>query len=107
MAFPASSQGMLFRPVISAFAALKAIGVALSRRRVLGELGQLDDRMLRDIGITRHDVVSAMAEPLFRDPTVQLVNRAKETRAATRATARDRLAVAALLNTVAPSSRAA
>jgi uncharacterized protein YjiS (DUF1127 family) len=44
-------------------------------------LSSLDDRMLRDIGLTRGDLNDALAEPLWRDPTAVLVRRQRERRA--------------------------
>jgi uncharacterized protein YjiS (DUF1127 family) len=44
-------------------------------------LSSLDDRMLRDIGLTRGDLNDALAEPLWRDPTAVLVRRRRERRA--------------------------
>lgn len=80
------------RPLISfgvAAAQLARVAIALKtgwqRRRLLGQLGALDDHMLRDIGITRQDIVSSLAEPMFRDPTVHLAARALDARSARRA----------------------
>ncbi|WP_131113629.1 DUF1127 domain-containing protein [Lichenihabitans psoromatis] len=70
----------------NAFKALRAI---LERRRVVGQLSSLDDYMLRDIGITRFDVASVLAEPLYRDPSKRLAERAHETRRAHRAISRE------------------
>ncbi len=67
-------------------AALRAVNFAkaLHRRRILAELGEFDDRMLRDIGLTRGDLRDAVAGPLWQDPTSVLVVRAVEKRAARR-----------------------
>ena len=43
-------------------------------------LAGLDERMLRDIGLTRGDLRDAISEPLWRDPTAILVSRAGERR---------------------------
>ncbi|HSI41842.1 MAG TPA: DUF1127 domain-containing protein [Xanthobacteraceae bacterium] len=58
---------------------------ALSRRRILADLGEFDDRMLRDIGLTRSDLRDAASGPLWQDPTSVLVVRAVEKRANRRA----------------------
>ena len=55
------------------------------RRRIIGQLSGLDDHMLRDIGVTRQDVLSVLAEPIFQDPSVKLAERAREARRASRA----------------------
>ena len=68
---------------------VSAIGRALSGRRVLRELASFDDRMLRDIGLSRSDLRSAAAEPLYRDPTALLAGRVDESRVG--GTARGRL----------------
>ena len=64
-----------------------ALKTGWERRRMIGQLGALDDHMLRDIGITRQDIISSLAEPMFRDPTVQLAARALDARQARRARA--------------------
>ncbi|MCW6509502.1 DUF1127 domain-containing protein [Lichenifustis flavocetrariae] len=107
MARPATVLGILVRPFASLMTASKLVGTILSRRLVMGQLGQMDDRMLKDIGLTRHDVWSAMAEPLFRDPTVGLVARARESRLATKANLREKLAHARLVETWERENRAA
>lgn len=61
---------------------------ALGRRRIVGRLSELDDRMLADIGITRQDVASALSEPLMVDPSARLATRALEARHGRRAAAR-------------------
>ena len=43
-------------------------------------LASLDDRMLRDIGLSRSDLNDALAEPMWRDPTAVLVRRQTERR---------------------------
>lgn len=57
-----------------------AIGRAIAGRRVLRELASFDDRMLRDIGLSRNDLRSAASEPLYRDPTALLAGRVDESR---------------------------
>ena len=39
-----------------------------------------DDHMLRDIGLTRSDIMSALADPLMSDPTGRLALQAREFR---------------------------
>jgi uncharacterized protein YjiS (DUF1127 family) len=59
-----------------------ASGIArvVTGRRVLRELASFDDRMLKDIGLTRSDLRNAAAEPLLRDPTALLAGRVSELR---------------------------
>jgi len=45
-------------------------------RRDVAFLETLDDRMLRDIGLTRSDLRCATSEPFWRDPGPILVSRA-------------------------------
>src|SRR5829696_5726879 len=53
----------------------KAFAVALSHRRAVKRLCAWDDRKLKDIGLTRSDVVGALSEPLSRDPSAALAAR--------------------------------
>jgi uncharacterized protein YjiS (DUF1127 family) len=50
----------------------------VKRRQELTRLAELDDRLLADIGITRHDLAAAGREPLLRDPTKLLAQRARD-----------------------------
>ena len=73
MAARSLALGQLSRPVIRLAAPLRALAVLVARRRALGQLESLDDRMLRDIGLSRGELTFAKAEPLYRDPTLRLV----------------------------------
>jgi uncharacterized protein YjiS (DUF1127 family) len=53
---------------------------AFRHRKGVSMLAGFDERMLADIGLTRSDVRDAFAEPLWRDPTAILVDRASERR---------------------------
>jgi uncharacterized protein YjiS (DUF1127 family) len=57
---------------------------AHKNRRDLQMLAGFDERMLRDIGLTRGDLRDAINEPLWRDPTNVLVMRVRERRQAIR-----------------------
>jgi uncharacterized protein YjiS (DUF1127 family) len=46
---------------------------AIKDRREVMNLAEFDDRMLKDIGLTRSDVEGALAEPLVRNPSLVLV----------------------------------
>lgn len=64
----------------------RAAGVlgALRRRREVMTLLDMDDRMLRDIGLMRTDVTSALAGSRVADPSPHLVALAHERRVAER-----------------------
>ena len=48
---------------------------ALRHRSEIRQLCAWDDSMLKDIGLTRSDVVGALSEPLFCDPSAALAAR--------------------------------
>jgi uncharacterized protein YjiS (DUF1127 family) len=50
---------------------------ALRHRGEIKHLAEFDDRMLKDIGLTRSDVSSALSEPLLRNPSWVLVRSAE------------------------------
>jgi uncharacterized protein YjiS (DUF1127 family) len=50
---------------------------ALRHRREIKHLAEFDDRMLKDIGLTRSDVSSALLEPLTRNPSWVLIRGAE------------------------------
>jgi uncharacterized protein YjiS (DUF1127 family) len=60
---------------------------ALRNRRAVLSLANLDDRALKDIGLTRPEVAGALAEPFYRDPSRVLLVRSVERRACARAAA--------------------
>ena len=62
---------------------------ARARRHVVQSLASFDDHMLRDIGLTRFDLDSALVEPMLADPTLVLADRARELRRHQRAMAQD------------------
>jgi uncharacterized protein YjiS (DUF1127 family) len=51
---------------------VKAILRGLSNRRAVNQLLTCDDRMLKDIGLTRSEVAGVLGVPLFHDPSVLL-----------------------------------
>ena len=53
---------------------------AVRNRQDAAMLAGFDERMLADIGLNRSDLRDAFAEPLWRDPTAILVDRACERR---------------------------
>ena len=56
---------------------LVALTQALRHRREVKHLAEFDDRMLKDIGLTRNDVSSALAEPFTRNPSWVLIRSAE------------------------------
>jgi len=52
-----------------------AIATAIRHRLEVRQLYAWNDRMLKDIGLTRSDVVGALSEPLSRDPSAVLAAR--------------------------------
>lgn len=55
---------------------LSNLAQALKHRGEIRHLAEFDDRMLKDIGLTRSDVSSALSEPLLRNPSRTLVRSA-------------------------------
>lgn len=89
--FGTAATGLALAGVTGAIQFVKAI----ARRRMLSQLGEFDDRMLRDIGLTRSDLRDASAGPIWQDPTSVLVVRSVERRASRRLAARATLKDAA------------
>lgn len=59
----------------------------LRHRHEIKALTELDDRMLKDIGLTRGDVQGALSESLLHNPSVVLVRSAERHSRAERAVA--------------------
>lgn len=74
----------LFRLAQALSAPIARLARAARHRRDLSLLAGLDERGLRDIGLTRGDVNDAISEPVWRDPTVVLRARSEERRQARR-----------------------
>jgi uncharacterized protein YjiS (DUF1127 family) len=60
---------------LSLAASLAALWKAVINRRAVARLSDLDDRLLRDIGVTRDDVRACLAEPYHVDPSRRLALR--------------------------------
>ncbi|MBC7280202.1 DUF1127 domain-containing protein [Hoeflea sp.] len=58
-------------------ARVKALLRALFNRRVIGNLEQLSDHQLSDIGLTRDDLRFGRSVPFNADPTTELARRAR------------------------------
>jgi uncharacterized protein YjiS (DUF1127 family) len=77
---------------IRRFAQFVVLGIAafvraLTHRREVHQLLDLDDRSLRDIGLTRDDVIGALAQPMAKDPSVVLLVRSVDRRSRLRSVA--------------------
>jgi uncharacterized protein YjiS (DUF1127 family) len=67
MSFSASSVWM------QGVRSFRSLVKAVRDRREVMNLAEFDDRMLKDIGLTRSDVTSALAEPIHHNPSWVLV----------------------------------
>lgn len=70
--------GLLSTLYVAARAVVRGAGGtlrALGNRGAVHRLAHLDDRGLKDIGLTRGDVDGALAQPLHVDPSRLLVDR--------------------------------
>lgn len=72
------------RVLSDALGRLLAVGRALNHRGEVRRLAELDERALKDIGLTRLDVIGALGEPLHRDPSTVLMIRSVERRSRSR-----------------------
>jgi uncharacterized protein YjiS (DUF1127 family) len=72
---------------------------AYRNRRMVTELLDFDDHMLKDIGLVRGDVHSAIASPYPYDASTRLRTLAVERRASIRAAAKERAAGLRLIET--------
>ena len=79
---PASAIRRLVQFVLFGMAALVR---AITHRREVRTLLELDERSLRDIGLTRGDVIGALAQRLVKDPSVILLVRSVDRRSKLRA----------------------
>jgi uncharacterized protein YjiS (DUF1127 family) len=79
-------QEIIQQSALSLVWAIGALGTALAsrvvrmakilrHRRDLEFLAELDDRMLKDIGLNRSDLRFALSEPFWRDPGAALIAR--------------------------------
>lgn len=77
-----TATGRVVRLVIAAVAGLVR---SLRHRRDVHSLLELDERALKDMGITRNDVLGALAQPVGVDPSIVLLVRSVEQRSRRRA----------------------
>ena len=97
------SWSMAARRVLSdAGVRVLALVRALRHRGEVRQLAELDDRALKDIGLTRLDVLGALGEPMFKDPSTVLMIRSVERRSRYRTVA---VTLAEPLRTVRPQQK--
>ncbi|MDE1566828.1 DUF1127 domain-containing protein [Aquabacter sp. P-9] len=70
--------------IMQGISTLNKLARAIEHRRVVSQMLQFDDYLLRDVGLTRADLCDAASEPIWSDPSHVLVSRAVERRAANR-----------------------
>lgn len=76
----AASPPFLALAIADLLGSLRKLSQALKNRRAAWTLAGMDERMLRDIGLSRSDLRDAYAEPLWRDPTDILAARVRDRR---------------------------
>jgi hypothetical protein len=72
-------------PAGAAVQYLYSVFIAASARKSIRPLLKVDERLLRDIGLTRADVIDCLTNPMNEDPSELLISRRRE-RAASRVT---------------------
>jgi uncharacterized protein YjiS (DUF1127 family) len=70
---PAAGLAIVSRTVRTALRQIGGLMKAIQHRREVRHLAELDDRILKDIGLSRADVHGALAEPFYRNPSSVLV----------------------------------
>jgi uncharacterized protein YjiS (DUF1127 family) len=68
---PVSAMALM----LTAVSVVRRVLKVVANRRAVNRLTQMDERQLKDIGLTRADVVGALAEPIYRDPSRCLAER--------------------------------
>jgi len=63
----ATLSGASSHPTLTLAAFVKSVAAAVQRWQQRDRLMQLDDRMLRDMGVTRGDVYRETSKPFWRD----------------------------------------
>ncbi len=70
---PASGLAIVSRSVRTALRQVGLFAKAVRHRREVRNLAELDERILKDMGLSRSEVDGALAEPFYRNPTTVLV----------------------------------
>src|SRR5262245_39274898 len=92
---PASAGERSLELIVTASAWVVGLWRSARNRRSVAKLLEWDERMLRNISLTRGDVHSVMALPAGQDPSYRLTELSGERRAALRADALERAGLAA------------
>lgn len=95
----AALYGALYRLIARLVAGTAALLRAVEHRREIRHLAEFDERALKDIGLTRSDVLGALSQPLYKDPGAPFVVRSVARRVRSRRlalTAKGRLTEAGL-----------
>ena len=75
---PFATDASLRRVAWMVLAQIVGFFTALRHRQEIRSLGELDDRSLKDIGLTRTDIDGALAQPIHKDPSRLLALRSRE-----------------------------
>lgn len=70
---PATRPALVVRAIRGALRQLADLAAALRDRAEVKQLIELDDRALKDIGLSRSEVDGALSEPFFRNPSAVLL----------------------------------
>jgi uncharacterized protein YjiS (DUF1127 family) len=99
-----SRLAIVRRATIGLFRQVSTLLLAMQRRSEVKHLAELDDRILKDIGLTRSDVYGALSESLFSRAPILLIRSAeRETRAHERSEVYKPRPVVPVVNAVIPA----
>jgi uncharacterized protein YjiS (DUF1127 family) len=87
--FSTAASSVLRRALAEVGERLGALAMVLAHRRAAVTLAELDPHLLRDIGLTRSDVIEAIERPMREDPTAHLADLVRERRSSRSALKRE------------------